>query len=139
MPTSARKLEPSEQPLQPALVRRLGVLGEQRHVLPVRLAHQQVARAAVAEALGRDLEHARPMRARELDRAVARARVAHQQLVLDALAGERLQRAGQQRPPVAHRDRDGHVHRRTTSTQSASRPHSERQRDSASVLTRSGA
>jgi hypothetical protein len=98
--------EAREQPLEPALVGRLGILGEQRDVLAGGFAHQQVARAAVAELVRRDLDHTRAVFPRHGNRVIARAGVAHEQLVRDALARQRAQRAEQQLTAVAHRQGD---------------------------------
>ena len=65
------------------LVDRLCVLGQQRHMLAGRGLHQEVARCAVGEILGRDAQHTRSVLAGELGRSVARSRVADEQLMRD--------------------------------------------------------
>ena len=73
-----------------------GVLREEADQLPGRALCAQVAGAPVAELARRDLDHLVGELARDLQRAVARARVDHQQLELP-LGAHGLQRAAQQR------------------------------------------
>jgi hypothetical protein len=102
-------LEALEERSQPAVVRRGRVLGQECHVLAAREGHHPVARAAMRELALRDLVDDRAVAAGDLERAVRRAGVHHEdlELAVDALAAHGLEHLVEVAGAVQHRDGDG--------------------------------
>ncbi len=90
--------------VEPALDR-LGVLGQEADQVAGGALGAEVAGAAVPELRGRDLDHLGARGAGDLDGAVARARVDHEQLV-GPLARERREQRRQELLAVEHGDDD---------------------------------
>ena len=104
--------ERGDQFAQPVLVRRQGVLAEEDHELPPALAHAEVPRTAVREALDPDNPHPRHP-CDMLDRAVTGPGVHEDDLVGGSrpLLAERLEKRRQVLPGVERGDDDGNPER----------------------------
>jgi hypothetical protein len=103
-----RELKAGEQLRQPIRRSRRGVLSQEGNIVTAGFTHQEVARPTVGEARRRNFDYARAERAGEVNRPVARPRIANKkfELAIKLLRADGVQDLGQQDAAVKYRNRD---------------------------------